>query len=160
MQRDFDNIKDIDRLEQIYGEWLAENDFDDSYDTLSVRHAYTLTNSQREWLDDFDAAWRRMEEFEDKVLRLATAFSRNIRAALEPEELQEAVVRNLAESSAGVCHTHDFLDANMIMDAAFSEAFGREREDEDPETGEEPEDFAIWSAAWMLAKRNGFGMKA
>ena len=162
MQRDFDNIKDSDRLSDIYGEWLAANGFDDSLpvEDLCFLHGQELTNSQREWLHDFEAAWHRAVTFEDKVLRLAKAFSRNMRAALEPEELREAIARNHAETSVSVCHTHDFLDANMIMDAAFSEAFGRAREDEDPETGEEPEDFEVWGAAWMIAKRNDFGMKA
>jgi hypothetical protein len=161
MQRDFDNIKDSDRLSDIYGEWLVANDFDESLPVEHLRHAHgaELTNSQREWLDDFEAAWHRAVVFEDKVLKLSKAFSRVLRDWLTVEQMVAVVQRNRAQDNPNVCHSHDFCDANMAMDEAFTKVVGRECEGEDPETGEEPEDFELWNAAWSLAKRNEFTVR-
>jgi hypothetical protein len=89
---------------------------------------------------------------------LAEAFSAEIRAALTPEELAEAIRLNTAETDSGICHTHDHHDANMYMSAAWEKLTGSSVDDDiDTEQG-------IWSqagtditnAAWAKAKRANF----
>ncbi len=57
--------------------------------------------------------------------------------------------RNAAEKDRGICHSHDFVDANMAMSEAFEELFGREPDTSGPDTD-------IWNAAWDLAKSREF----
>jgi len=44
-----------------------------------------------------------------------------------------------------VCHTHDFIDANMSMLAAWEIVTGQAEIDGDNDT-----DTALWNAAWNL----------
>lgn len=88
---------------------------------------------------------------------LAEAFSFQIREWLSPEELTEANRLN-ATADASTCHSHDFCDANMAMDAAYRKTVGR---DFLPQGDAEPSeaDTALWNAAWDIAKRNKFGVE-
>lgn len=60
--------------------------------------------------------------------------------------------RNIAETEDGICHSHDFCDANMVMDAAMR-ALGIDPlpEDEDgmPEWVNE-----LWNNSWDIAKES------
>ena len=71
----------------------------------------------------------------------------------------EVARRNTAEpEGSGVCHTHDFCDANVCMESAFTTLFGRSP----LTTGGEgvglmsAEMLGLWEAAWAEAKRRGF----
>jgi hypothetical protein len=57
--------------------------------------------------------------------------------------------RNLAEANVGICHSHDFCDANMIMNAAF-EAFDLLASDDD-ETPMSDKHVALWNDGWERA---------
>lgn len=50
---------------------------------------------------------------------LALEFSQDLHASLGPEQMREVVERNRAETAPGVCHSHDFCDANMVIYAVF-----------------------------------------
>lgn len=50
---------------------------------------------------------------------LAIEFCDAMREALTPDQLRQVVERNQAETHAGVCHSHDFCDANMVMHEVF-----------------------------------------
>jgi hypothetical protein len=50
---------------------------------------------------------------------LASDFCQELRASLTDAQVVEAALRNAAEPNPQVCHTHDFCDANMAMQAAF-----------------------------------------
>lgn len=56
-----------------------------------------------------------------QAVKDAAAFVRILRKWLTPEEFAEMQARNSAEKLAGVCHSHDFCDANMAMHAAIGE---------------------------------------
>lgn len=93
---------------------------------------------------------------------LARVFSDELRKEIGVENLAEAVRRNAGEVSGGVCHSHDFCDANMVMDAAWKSVFGREvRMPGDAEAGhctheQVDEDLRRWEAAWNLAVASKF----
>jgi hypothetical protein len=69
------------------------------------------------------------------------------------EEWAEMRRRNTADPAyAGTsCASHDFCDANMAMDEAFTELAGHEI-DADNEA-----DCALWNAAWSHARRHHIG---
>jgi len=94
-------------------------------------------------------------------LAVARAFCRELARALSKSELAEVVRRNAAETDANVCHSHDFIDANMVMLRAYRRngwaRFG-------PLVMRPPsfrhESYAggraLWSGAWDAAKAAGF----
>jgi hypothetical protein len=57
--------------------------------------------------------------------------------------MREIASRNALETSPDVCHSHDFLDANMVM----AQAFGDCGVANDPESIDE----ALWARAWNHA---------
>lgn len=84
-------------------------------------------------------------------LTLAESFSWRIRARLNRAQLAKVVQRNREDADDRVCHTHDFIDANVVMGGAFKEVVGRESE---PASEVDAE---LWNDAWYLAKRRDFG---
>src|SRR5271166_6338232 len=58
------------------------------------------------------------------VTKMADTFTDLLRCELSADEFREMQVRNTAETSRGVCHSHDFLDANALMEIAFIETTG------------------------------------
>lgn len=87
----------------------------------------------------------------EKISKLAREFSLLLRERLSVEEMREVVARNLA-AAPGVCHSHDFCDANEVMLAASDRlGFGGIDDQLDSDEG-----MALWNGAWNLAKANGF----
>jgi hypothetical protein len=82
---------------------------------------------------------------------LATKFSAIVRRDLK-DRLAEIRRRNKRFDAEGndSCATHDFCDANMLMDEAFTEAFGREID------LQSDADLSVWNAAWGMARASGF----
>jgi len=81
---------------------------------------------------------------------LAATFSHSLRARLTPQEWQAMRRDNAAETDPHVCHSHDHLDANMVMDAALAD-HGVEIWMADGE--EMREDVQVlWNDAWTYAK--------
>src|SRR5271169_326214 len=68
-----------------------------------------------------------------------------LRTWLKPWEMREVAKRNRAETSEDVCHSHDFCDANMLMDEAWTR-FGLDSID-----GENEFECKLWGAAWNHA---------
>jgi len=83
---------------------------------------------------------------------LASGFSRVIREWFTADELAECVRRNASEEDPGICHSHDFYDANMAMAEAWELLTSL------PCYGEGSPDGAnaLWDAAWNLAKASNF----
>jgi hypothetical protein len=81
----------------------------------------------------------------------ALEFSQELRDCLSPEQMAEVVECNRIETIRGVCHSHDFCDANMVLYAVFM------RHDVDPvsEDGMERHG-ALWHQAWNLAESRAF----
>jgi hypothetical protein len=80
-------------------------------------------------------------------IRIARAFGAGIQAALTPAQFRELL--DLDADDSGICHSHDFCDANMVMLAAFTETMGHEPAfltEEHAET-----DLNLWNDAWEIA---------
>jgi len=78
------------------------------------------------------------------------------------EPMGKVIARlNRAEKVKGVCHSHDFCDANMSMHAALEEcgfdvsALFSECDEKD----EEGPIYDLWNRAWDLAKKAQFDVK-
>jgi len=81
-------------------------------------------------------------------ITIAARFVSLLRAMLTPQQFAE--MQNLnAVADAGICHSHDYCDANMVMAAAFAQIVGRESNLES--------DNSLWSAAWVYAMTHGLG---
>lgn len=92
------------------------------------------------------------------MLQLAQAFSKRLRTELGAD-LAEVIRRNRDEIDPKVCHSHDFVDANMTMLAALNDCLGiAEEEDSDPQAEvDRVHQFAqISDAAWTLARSHHF----
>lgn len=87
----------------------------------------------------------------EMVDRLASRFSAIVRRDLA-DVLGEVNARN-AQRNDSTCATHDFCDANMLMDEAFTELFGHSMADELNDRV-----FAVVNAAWAKAKASGFSI--
>lgn len=86
---------------------------------------------------------------------LAERFSELMRRDLEPVEFALVVEMNAANChDPQVCHSHDFIDANMTMEEAFLDVTGLPGVDVSSD-----EHTALWSRAWDVAKRSGFQFK-
>ncbi len=82
---------------------------------------------------------------------LALEFSQGLHAYLGPGQMREVVERNREETVPGICHSHDFCDANMFLYDVFMK-YGMNPADEGgmDQWGE------LWDQAWNLAKSRGF----
>jgi hypothetical protein len=93
---------------------------------------------------------------------LAREFSRVLRQHLSPCDVACAIAANRAEADPGVCHSHDYCDANMAMDAAFTTTHRRSiimPSDVDENPALDPQhvaDFKLWGEAWDIAKATDF----
>lgn len=76
--------------------------------------------------------------------QIAIAFCHQLQDWIS-DHLPEVVRRNGDETNDGICHTHDFCDANMAMDAAFERVRGRSAV-----PSSEP-DASLWDRAWRKA---------
>lgn len=87
---------------------------------------------------------------------LARAFVRMLGVELGEAKLAEVARLNAADPSAngdgGVCHSHDFCDANETMLTAFREVLGREVDFD----AEGDADMGLCEDAWNAAKRAAF----
>lgn len=94
---------------------------------------------------------------------IALMFGRELRDALNPEQMDEVLARNAVETDSQICHSHDFCDANMVMLAAF-EKLGFTEDDVIPDHSRWPRVMeamcGLWSAAWDEAKGRGFAIEA
>jgi hypothetical protein len=101
-------------------------------------------------------AWRQAFEI-IATEKVALEFSRVLRHCIGGD-MAEVVRRNSAEpAGSGVCHSHDFCDANMAMLEAFHNLGLRATVEIEPVDG--PEWCAsqdLWNAAWDAAVASGF----
>lgn len=82
---------------------------------------------------------------------LARELSQALHAYLTKAQVQAVVERNRAETFAGVHHSHDFCDANVVI----CESFLRHGMDPAAEGGMDHYS-ALWDQAWNLAKSRDF----
>ena len=86
----------------------------------------------------------------DTVTALAVSFSSILRGWLTADEIAECIAANAAETRQGVCHSHDYCDANEAMDEAFVTVLGFS-----PETSDEAMN-DLWASAWAEAIADEF----
>lgn len=89
----------------------------------------------------------------DQILidKLAHVFAAVLKEQLSREQIDEINKRNVSpEYGTNACASHDFCDANMVMDTAFTRLLGREMQIH------EDDDLAACNVAWTIAKDNAF----
>lgn len=92
---------------------------------------------------------RPMTQRDADVHNIATAFAAGLRKELGKACFAEVRRLNATpEYGRGVCASHEFCDANMVMLPAFEKAMGR------PFDVESVEDQKLWNDAWNDAHRN------
>jgi hypothetical protein len=82
--------------------------------------------------------------------RLANEFSSLLLEELGSEVIVQIIERNTADGDPRVCHSHDFLDANMVMAEAWRTIFGFEI------NLQSDRQRRMWGRAWDIAKTNNF----
>lgn len=89
------------------------------------------------------------------VETLALEFSKGLHAYLSPEQMREVVERNRTEAVPGICHSHDFCDANMFLyDVFIKYGMNPATEGGMDQWGE------LWDQAWNLSKSKEFQITA
>jgi hypothetical protein len=83
------------------------------------------------------------------VNELAAEFAKRLREDLNDDTIAEVNRRNRSETS-GVCHSHDFCDANVAMIGAMG-VFGIDVDDLNDAAVA-----ATVDSAWTMAKANSF----
>jgi hypothetical protein len=88
----------------------------------------------------------------NQIQELADKFVRNLRESLTPEQFAEMCQKNSTpEYQGGVCASHDYVDANMVMLDAFEDVVGRRMVMDGGDSPIEQADRALWNAAWEYA---------
>lgn len=91
-------------------------------------------------------------ELVKKANKVSRTFSMLIKGSMTADELKEVIRRNDADTDPACCHSHDFVDANMLMDEAFkANNINLDINSDDH--------ICIWSDAWLIAKENDFFTK-
>jgi hypothetical protein len=89
---------------------------------------------------------------------VAREFSRILASQLTAAEMAEVISRNARPDYADTnsCASHDFCDANMVMDEAFNNLGIAVPYGENWDTPQRAQSVALWNAAWDLAKAHNF----
>ncbi|GHB33971.1 hypothetical protein GCM10007094_23660 [Pseudovibrio japonicus] len=86
-----------------------------------------------------------------QAMELSQLFRIEMAAALPVETLREIDSRNNTPEYDRCCASHDYLDANMIMDAAMQKRGERFQTNHD-----NYELTALWNRAWSVTREQGF----
>lgn len=86
---------------------------------------------------------------------LAERFSEQLRATLTVEQLAYCIDANSRETDHNVCHSHDHIDANEVMLAAW---LSLEPADDVDSILNDDSKRALWVEAWTMAKESRFGV--
>jgi hypothetical protein len=95
---------------------------------------------------------RERENIMENIEKVAREFSRILREWLTPEEMNVVLAENEHETNSGICHTHDYCDANEAMLEAIKKITGRNAD----QVLDDLANDNIWSDAWVLAEKNSF----
>ena len=140
--------------------WCEHPDFDQREMQEDYRYSVSV------WYDDGRILWTGNDpkealqayEFHASEYRrdkkIALEFIRLLIEEIGTDNFFEMLNRNRFEMDSGVCHSHDFCDANMVMDQAFTNVMGRETDVCDGIN--DANDTQIWNRAWDMAKYHLF----
>ena len=81
-------------------------------------------------------------------MELAKAFSTLLKSILTQDELQEVIILN--KDNDGCCHTHDYVDANMVMFEAFRSVYGHDM------CMSNSTHYELFNIGWHIAKESNF----
>jgi hypothetical protein len=84
-----------------------------------------------------------------QAVKLAQEFSRRLLAAIGPDALAAVVADNAGCTIEGVCHTHDYCDANQVMIDSLP-AVGQSYD------GSDSEQWGLIDTAWEIARATDF----
>lgn len=99
----------------------------------------------------------------NEIELIADKFSELLLAEIGADNLRLVNKRNTTQEYAGACASHDFCDANIVMDEAFRTVKGitiDENSDEYFEVMQEDANMVLWEKAWNKAKEKGFNLPA
>ena len=85
-----------------------------------------------------------------QIEKLAKKFSKALENEIGKQNLLKVVAENKAETDSSICHSHDYCDANMVMDAALRAEGIR------LEVPTSAADVKTWNKVWDAAKANIF----
>jgi hypothetical protein len=85
-----------------------------------------------------------------RALAIGRRFAALLLEDIGRKNLRQVDELNRDELREGVCHSHDFCDANVVMDDAFCDVTGTRPSDKLPVTD------PLWERAWDYAKFAGF----
>lgn len=139
-----------DLVEEFDREVKARNfthDYDAKYLLREVTAQHGADHADAVYLADFIAR-------QDKAIAILTpelgdAFAKVLQGWLTTVEWKEMRARNVANIGGLCCASHDFCDANMAMDEAFTKLMGRDLIRDD---GMSAPDLELVNAAWTYAK--------
>lgn len=94
-----------------------------------------------------DATPEACGQVDEYVDLLSTMFVGGLAKAMGPANFHEFCRRTMHEFDETVCHSHDYLDANVIMAEAYGLAVGK------PLDLNDDADLYLVNAAWTRAKR-------
>ena len=94
------------------------------------------------------------------VEQVSEAFRKQMQATLTADELGVADRINRLRGENGSCATHDFCDANEVMDEALQSLGVHIYPDDVPDdwNGPKQEVVDLWNAAWTHVRRRGFSL--
>lgn len=149
-QADFWNLKEVKILQDIQkthadGSPAHRSAFDGIKTLLIMHMGETFAG---EYMGDYDEPVK--SETYQTTVTLAEQFRASLRAALSGGELIQVDQLNSSPEYQGCCASHDFCDANVYMDEAFTKVMDREMD------LQSDEDMSLINSAWSLAKSMGF----
>lgn len=96
------------------------------------------------------------ERFNIVTSLLSFEFAHLLEQHLGPIKFIEVLELNIADRDHRVCHSHDFCDANEVMDEAFLNVLGARASDTSIEEGcMNDEDLNLWNDAWAIFRKTG-----
>lgn len=87
--------------------------------------------------------------------KIAKEFSSLLAKEIGIDKMKDVKKLNIDDTNKDVCHSHDFCDANMVMQDAFK-VVGIDLEKDFPDAVQNEFITDTWEKAWTLAKKNNF----
>jgi len=87
------------------------------------------------------------------IKAIAEAFAGILKEWLSDDEFAEMKAANKAEQDDGVCHSHDYCDANMAMLGALIKAGAITQDQADADDFDIMDHSNLWNAAWAYAAK-------
>ena len=137
--------------------WVVQLNDDQGNQIGDVKHVYTKPEALRITEKDFEA-FRKAEAQQANLQKawdlgpreIGRRFAVALQQVLDIDEYKEVLLLNAGETDMSVCHSHDFCDANMVMDSVFT-ALGVEPLETEVGGGMSSKMVSLWNAAWDRA---------